>query len=417
MVQQDSMKNLTNCYIQPDFTDCIEDVRAGKLATADFYVNIDSTPSQLVEYIIKIALEGEKLVFDAGPGNSFRAVGSEVFECNLDGSRFTFRIAKTSRRDSSRKDLPSFTCIDQYESDGDYLYATGDQGGIISIYDSQAEVTRTLEGHYAEITDVKFFPSGEVLLSGSADMQLKVWSTLDGSNPRTLKGHTSTVTALGIIDRGRNVMSSSKDGSLKLWECGSGETIHSFARKTDQSDPVNDMLILCSPGSSEDGSRHLEFGTAGKTVFAGHNSGFISYHDIRSKDLTFELPNQFESPCCSLASSTSQFHPASQSPVFLYAGYDNGTVAQWDIRKPEKPVESLLWNAQTPISSLYSRNGKLFASSGSYSSVVFDVDFKSGNMQHPTFLVTGETAPTAYAGLTDRDNTLAVGEGGFWAIY
>ena len=36
----------------------------------------------------------------------------------------------------------------------------------------------------------RFFPSGKVVLSGGADLRLKIWSTEDGSCPVTLKGHT-----------------------------------------------------------------------------------------------------------------------------------------------------------------------------------------------------------------------------------
>lgn len=36
----------------------------------------------------------------------------------------------------------------------------------------------------------RFFPSGIVVLSGGADLRLKIWSVEDGSCPRTLTGHT-----------------------------------------------------------------------------------------------------------------------------------------------------------------------------------------------------------------------------------
>ena len=36
----------------------------------------------------------------------------------------------------------------------------------------------------------RFFPSGKVVLSGGADLRLKIWSAEDGSCPVTLKGHT-----------------------------------------------------------------------------------------------------------------------------------------------------------------------------------------------------------------------------------
>ena len=51
-------------------------------------------------------------------------------------------------------------------------------------------VQRVLEGHVGDVYTCRFFPSGIVILSGGADLQLKIWSALDGSCPRTLIGHT-----------------------------------------------------------------------------------------------------------------------------------------------------------------------------------------------------------------------------------
>jgi len=88
-----------------------------------------------------------------------------------------------------------------------------------------------------------------VVLSGSSDFQLRIWSVLDGSNPVTLKAHTKGITDSAVIDRGRNVLcklslfiyatldthmsfilimsciyyslaASSRDGTIRLWECG-----------------------------------------------------------------------------------------------------------------------------------------------------------------------------------------------------
>ena len=55
---------------------------------------------------------------------------------------------------------------------------------------SCCSVQRNLEGHVGDVYTCRFFPSGIVVLSGGADMRLKIWSAEDGSCPRTLIGHT-----------------------------------------------------------------------------------------------------------------------------------------------------------------------------------------------------------------------------------
>lgn len=48
---------------------------------------------------------------------------------------------------------------------------------------------RELSGHVSDITVCRFFPSGVVALSGSADMRLKVWSAETGQCAATFVGH------------------------------------------------------------------------------------------------------------------------------------------------------------------------------------------------------------------------------------
>jgi proteasomal ATPase-associated factor 1 len=69
---------------------------------------------------------------------------------------------------------------------------------------------RTLDGHVGDVYKCRFFPSGIVVLSGSADMQLKIWSAETGQCPVTLCGHTAAVMDMCIIDKGRNIISVSK---------------------------------------------------------------------------------------------------------------------------------------------------------------------------------------------------------------
>lgn len=42
-----------------------------------------------------------------------------------------------------------------------------------------------------DIYSCRFFPSGIVVLSAGADMQLKIWAADTGKCPVTLKGHTA----------------------------------------------------------------------------------------------------------------------------------------------------------------------------------------------------------------------------------
>ena len=56
-----------------------------------------------------------------------------------------------------------------------------------------------LQGHISDVNTCKFFPSGKVVLSGGADLRLKIWSAEDGSCPVTLKGHTGGISRARCI--------------------------------------------------------------------------------------------------------------------------------------------------------------------------------------------------------------------------
>lgn len=50
---------------------------------------------------------------------------------------------------------------------------------------------RELKGHVGNVYSCKFFPSGIVVLSAGADMQMKIWSAETGKEAACLIGHTA----------------------------------------------------------------------------------------------------------------------------------------------------------------------------------------------------------------------------------
>jgi proteasomal ATPase-associated factor 1 len=66
----------------------------------------------------------------------------------------------------------------------------------------------------------RFFPSGEVILSGGSDMQLKIWSAITGECAVTLIGHKAAILDTAIVEKGKNIISVSRDGTAKLWNLG-----------------------------------------------------------------------------------------------------------------------------------------------------------------------------------------------------
>ncbi|SCW01002.1 LAFE_0D02916g1_1 [Lachancea fermentati] len=402
------MSEITNCHIDPSFTECIKEVQSGISKEDKFYINVEPSVYEVNDYIVHVSQSDGQLRYDAGNGNYFKRIDGRVFEAELNNQKFRF---KTPRCDYSHIQPNShFTCIDVLQE----KIALGDSEGLINVFDSNFNLNLQLTGHYSDITSVKFFPSQKVLLSSSSDMQVKIWSLDDGSNPRTLAEHRAAVTCTGIVDRGRNILTGSEDGTIKLWECGSGEVIYTFFRKENKRDAVNDILLLCTEAASFD-THDLEFGTAGKTFLAAHHSGVITYHDIFSKEQLLQIPSEFMNPCITLSASNTQLSDI--SPFYLYAGYENGTLAQWDLRKPERSVQAMHLNKGTPINNIYFDKESLYVSSNVDTTAEIEIDLDTGRLRDPTFLVSNDCEVSQFKSSGDDGAIFAVGKQGFWAVY
>jgi len=76
---------------------------------------------------------------------------------------------------------------------------------------------RTLYGHEHNVSDVKFLPNGDYLISASRDKTLKLWEVVTGYCKRTYEGHEDWVKCLAINETGTQIVSGSSDQCVMLW--------------------------------------------------------------------------------------------------------------------------------------------------------------------------------------------------------
>merc|ERR1712080_295953 len=74
--------------------------------------------------------------------------------------------------------------------------------------------------------------TSDILLSGSSDMTIKVWSFKTFSNIMTLVGHCDAVTCLSLTDSHRTI-SGSLDRTIKLWGLESAQRLVTLRSHTD----------------------------------------------------------------------------------------------------------------------------------------------------------------------------------------
>ncbi|KAM8882705.1 F-box/WD repeat-containing protein 7-like isoform 1-T1 [Synchiropus picturatus] len=88
-----------------------------------------------------------------------------------------------------------------------------------------AQEPMVLKGHDDHVITCLQF-SGDLIVSGSDDNTLKVWSAITGQCLRTLTGHTGGVWCSQMT--GATVISGSTDRTLRVWNAESGECVHTL---------------------------------------------------------------------------------------------------------------------------------------------------------------------------------------------
>ncbi|XP_055793030.1 F-box/WD repeat-containing protein 7-like [Salvelinus fontinalis] len=103
------------------------------------------------------------------------------------------------------------------------LIVSGSDDNTLKVWSAlTGKCLRTLVGHTGGVWSSQM--SGNIVISGSTDRTLKVWDAESGECVHTLYGHTSTVRCIHLHDK--QVVSGSRDATLRLWDIDSGECLH-----------------------------------------------------------------------------------------------------------------------------------------------------------------------------------------------
>lgn len=127
------------------------------------------------------------------------------------------------------------------------LFASASQDKTVKIWSvAEGEVQGILRGHKRGVWTVKFAPANTpvihgdkgaiagkgLVLTGSGDKTVKIWSLSDYTCVRTFEGHSNSILKVGWLqqhaegDKSKRVQfaSAGGDGLVKVWDANSGET-------------------------------------------------------------------------------------------------------------------------------------------------------------------------------------------------
>jgi len=86
------------------------------------------------------------------------------------------------------------------------------------IYADSGKHHLSLYAHKLPVTAVAFSPDEQVIVSGSVDKNLKVWSIKFGNVLKTIRAHDAGVSGLKFIPHSHLVWSTARDGVVSLWD-------------------------------------------------------------------------------------------------------------------------------------------------------------------------------------------------------
>ncbi|KAI3989112.1 hypothetical protein MKX01_033148 [Papaver californicum] len=256
-----------------------------------------------------------------------------------------------------------------------------------------------LRGHRASVTDVCFHPSKPILFTGAGDGELRIWDTVQH---RTLSSSWVHNAAHGIIAVAASpsigdskLVSQGRDGTIKYWDIEggrlprtpavtiktnsyhfcklslvkkpsdcltqNGEVTTSTASDTQlynsnaEVRETMDVEVLgeLTGENSIEGSEELKY-----VAVAGEQSSEVEIWDLNSAERLARLPQT--SNGSSLNPSTKSrgmcmavqaFLPSkSQGFLNVLAGYEDGTMAWWDVRNPGVPLTVAKFHSEPVLS-------------------------------------------------------------------
>lgn len=102
---------------------------------------------------------------------------------------------------------------------GDYVLSTSaDRHWAFSDVRTGALLTKVMDPAGVGLTTAQFHPDGLIFGTGTEDAQVKIWDLKEQSNVANFPGHTGPITSIAFSENGYYLATAADDACVKLWD-------------------------------------------------------------------------------------------------------------------------------------------------------------------------------------------------------
>ncbi|KAL7151818.1 hypothetical protein ABFS83_04G056400 [Erythranthe nasuta] len=226
-----------------------------------------------------------------------------------------------------------------------------------------------LRGHRASVTDICFHPSKNILFTGSADGELRIWDTLQHRTISSSWVHSAAHGVISIAAAEENrVITQGRDGAIKNWDIGEGTAISRTPLTTIKTNSYHFCKLSLINNNHNNNNNHV--------VVAGEDLSAVEIWDINKAEKLVKLSssNSSRGMCMAVRGFESQGY------VNVVSGYEDGSMALWDLRNPALPVTSAKFHSEPVLSlCINSLCGGGVSGSADEKIVMFKLDASTGS--------------------------------------
>ncbi|OCF55155.1 hypothetical protein L486_07266 [Kwoniella mangroviensis CBS 10435] len=332
------IENLAYVDIQHDALAVFDDIEQGVVLSEDIWVSGYKAGESSVHGKAKITFregggsditsrEGVKVERSTSSKTNFNV---SIPKLNIDTRtvKYPKHIIHPPYKKSSNLDAPLHINSLSLNPKSPHVVIGGPDGYCVilptSLNSTEKEVQ--LKGHVGDVRDVKWFPSGEVILTASSDLSIRIYGR-EGINPRILCGHTRAITSTCILGVGKQILSASKDGTIRLWDIGKGEEVKRWLIGLESRMTIEGMIVIEDPQSLQSLGLGPEEGGERVMVLNVQEGIWIQPFSSTEKGSGWFIRNDLNSQLISM----------DQREGVVVLGYMNGVIEIIDLVRLRKP--------------------------------------------------------------------------------